>query len=404
MNRAIELCLASILIYTPLALGGARLAAVTPVFVVALLMFSHFLYRWHTQEEPAAFRYTILAPSFAVILALAVYSCYASCCRHASLLELYRVLTYGIVFYVIVNGLGSRQEVSRIVWTVIGMGGVLSFVGLVLYLGHAFYGFWLPGESVSATYMNRDHFAGYLEMAIPLAAGFLATDISRAKKMLVAFLIVLMGVAFVMAASRGAWVSLVFASGILLPFVTRRKLLKTVILAAIIIGIALYYALSHFDLGFASARARTIIEGAGVDEPRILMWMGAIDLIGMRPFLGWGLGTFVYAFPQCRPYGLYQYWLIDYAHNDYLQTAAEIGLAGLAAFLWVIVAAVGVGIGQFLRTGSPFKRGVSLGATVGVMSMSLHSFVDFNLHIPANAILFVTLIGIIMTMHRRRYD
>jgi len=85
--------------------------------------------------------------------------------------------------------------------------------------------------------------------------------------------------------------------------------------------------------------------------------------------------------------------------------AAELGIAGLLLILWVIAAAVWSGLREFGESRGPFKRSILLGAVIGVMSMALHSFVDFNLHIPANAVMFMTLMAIIMTMRgRRRYD
>lgn len=293
----------------------------------------------------------------------------------------------------------------RLISFIVGIGAVLSLLGLILYLGHPYYRYWLPGDTLSATYINRDHFAGYLEMVIPLAIGLLYADIGKEKKALVGFCVVVMVVAFVLAASRGAWASLVVSGLLILPFVLRKKLLKRVLLGLILCSAAIYFALSHFDLSVAAGRARTIIEGAGVDEARIQFWMGTVDLIKAHPWIGSGIGNFVYVFPQFRPFGIYQGWLVDYAHNDYLHMAAELGLLGLLLIIWIIFAAVWSGLREFSGSQGAFKRSILLGATIGVMSMALHSFVDFNLHIPANAIMFVTLIAIIMTMRlRRRYD
>lgn len=403
MNRAVEAVFLAILVYTPLALGGARLWAMTPVYVAVVVMLSLFFLARSASEGPS-FRRTILAAPLALFVALAAVSCVYSCYRHATILALYHVGVYVAVYYIAVHAFGKRASMSRLVATIVAMGAVLSFIGLILYLGHRHYRFWLPGNTLSATYMNRDHFAGYLEMAIPLAAGFFCTGLPRAQKALVAFLIALMSVAFILAASRGAWVSLGSASLILVPFLSRRRLLKAVALLSIVCAIILCVALSRFDTSTAAARARTIVEGAGVDQTRLATWMGTIELIRDRPLLGSGLGTFLYAFPRFRPVGLSQHYLMDYAHNDYLQMAAELGLAGLGLALFMVAAVLWAGLSEFFRTGNPYKRGILLGATVGVMSMALHSFVDFNLHIPANAILFVTLAGIIMAMHRRKYE
>jgi len=193
----------------------------------------------------------------------------------------------------------------------------------------------------------------------------------------------------------------------LMPFLFKKKILKRMLLVVIVCGVIVFFALSHFDLTMVAGRAKTIIEGVGIDDIRMQIWLGALELIRANPLAGTGIGTFVYVYPQAtiRPSGLYSYSLIDYAHNDYLQMMVELGFVGLFLMLWLIAGAIWFGLREFWTSEGPFKRSIVLGATVGIMSMALHSFVDFNLRIPANAILFVTLVAIIMTMRgRRRYD
>jgi O-antigen ligase len=400
----IQSCLIFILIFTPLAFGAKRLWAITPVYLATLTALVALCLRINS-EGAASFRWTALGAPILLFLAIAITSSFISAYPHGSVMALYRVITYIAIFYLVVNGIDTKERMARLVGVIVGMGALLSLIGIVLYLGHSYYRYWLPGSTLSATFINRDHFAGYLEMVIPLAAAFLFTDMEKEKKVLVGFFLVMMIIAFVLAASRGAWVSLVMSSCVLVPFLFRKRLLKRMLLAMIICGAVTYFALSHFDLSVASARAKTIIEGAGIDELRIQMWTGSIELIKARPLLGWGIGSFIYVFPQFQPIAISQRYIIDYAHNDYLHMAAEIGLAGLFFMLWIMVGALWFGLKEFWQSGGTFKRSILLGASIGVMSMSLHSFVDFNLHIPANAILFVTLIGIIMAMRgRRRYE
>ena len=403
-DRIIQACLAFIFIFTPLALGGARLYFLVPVHIVTLFATCSYLSRLAIPGR-FSFKPTLLGAPLALFVALAAWSCFNSHYRNDSILAIFRLLTYVQIFYLVVNVIDTREKMSRLVSILVGMAAFLSLLGLVLYLGHNYYRYWLPGETLSATYMNRDHFAGFLEMVIPLAAGFFFTRMEKEKKALVGFLVSLMLVAFVMAASRGAWVSLATACLLLLPFVSRKRLLNGAVLFEIICGIVVFYSLSHFDLSGVAARARTIIEGVGIDETRIQIWMGAVDLIKAHPWLGSGIGTFIHVFPQYRPIGIYQFWTIDYAHNDWLQTFVELGLGGFLLMSWLVVAALWVGLRQFYLTASSFKRSLSLGASIGILSMAFHSFVDFNLHIPANAITFMVLVGIIMSLHAKgRYD
>lgn len=142
--------------------------------------------------------------------------------------------------------------------------------------------------------------------------------------------------------------------------------------------------------------AATIRELPGKDisyDSRIQMWQGTLALIADHPLWGTGPGTYVSSFPPYRPAGLA--WLIDYAHNDYLQVAAEMGLPALVMLVGMIGAALWVGVRTFLRTRSTFKGGLSLGAAGGITAMAVHSLVDFGLHVPANALLFAVLLGVV---------
>ena len=90
-----------------------------------------------------------------------------------------------------------------------------------------------------------------------------------------------------------------------------------------------------------------------------------------------------------------------YAHNDYLHMSAEMGVFVLFLILWVIIAVLKRGWRIYKMSRTDWKRNLSLGASIGVLSIALHSLVDFNIHVPANAILFTVLVGIIMTINSR---
>ncbi len=123
---------------------------------------------------------------------------------------------------------------------------------------------------------------------------------------------------------------------------------------------------------------------------RILWWWGALRMIYDRPLIGVGLGGFETAYVKYKLTGLNSL----YAHNHFLQIGAEIGVIGLGAFLWFLFM-VGKHI-KFLSKGlklSSFEIGV-FGSLVAVL---FHNLIDYNLYIPANAILFWVLLGLLIT-------
>jgi O-antigen ligase len=120
---------------------------------------------------------------------------------------------------------------------------------------------------------------------------------------------------------------------------------------------------------------------------------GTIEIIKNHPFSGTGLGTFGFSFPPFRAAGLTNRY--TYAHNDLLEFTSELGVVFLPLFLWLIFSAFRAGITIFFNTRSSLKRGVSLGCTVGIMAIVIHSLFDFNLQIPANTFLFFSYLGMI---------
>ena len=135
----------------------------------------------------------------------------------------------------------------------------------------------------------------------------------------------------------------------------------------------------------------------------LLSWHGrkavakaTIELIGDHPLLGTGPGTFPAAFTPYRPAGVNARFL--HAHNDYLHFISETGILTVGIMLWLLVAAFRSGIQKIRATGSRLTLGICLGSLTGIVAIIGHSVVDFNLHVPANAILFTVLAGLLMAV------
>lgn len=109
-----------------------------------------------------------------------------------------------------------------------------------------------------------------------------------------------------------------------------------------------------------------------------------------RPVWGWGLGTFPTVYPAFRSF--YTNLFVNEAHNDYAQLLVETGLVGFLLMLWFLVFLYRYGLpGTSRRWEFRWDGAVSVAALLGCTGILLHSFVDFNLQIPANAAVFYTL-------------
>jgi O-antigen ligase len=122
------------------------------------------------------------------------------------------------------------------------------------------------------------------------------------------------------------------------------------------------------------------------------MTKDSLRMFSMRPIWGWGLGTFPTVYPSYRSF--YTNLFINEAHNDYAQLLVETGSLGFGLMLWFLIRLYRHGLPTSRRWEFQWDRAVSLAALLGCTGILFHSFVDFNLQIPANAALFYVLCGL----------
>jgi O-antigen ligase len=341
-------------------------------------------------EGRLSFTRTRLDYPILCFLALAVISTLFSIYRHDSLLELYKIINYIAIYYLVVNHLNTRERVKRMALVVVGMGTLLSIIGLIHYLGGR------SLSSISSTYVNRNHFAGYLELVIPLSMGMLLMSADKGKKIILGYCAIIMVVALVLTLSRGGWAGLAASLLVMGILLKRRGLCPKrpwVPLSLILVTGLVLAVIGTSPLTNRFSATKQLIREPLDYNPRVRVWKGTLEMIKDHPFLGTGIGTFVTAFPRYRPAGLSGLWI--YSHNDYLQTISEMGVFALGIIIWLIFSTLRAGFKTFFRSRSRFRQGISLGATGGIVAILIHSLVDFNLHIPANALLFVVLAAII---------
>ena len=128
------------------------------------------------------------------------------------------------------------------------------------------------------------------------------------------------------------------------------------------------------------------------NDIRLKINRDALHMFAQRPILGWGLGTFETVYPQFRSF--YTDLLVDKAHNDYAQLLAETGLLGFALMIWFLVSAIRPAVPKIRNWPSDINGAIALVALIGISGILVHSFVDFNLEIPANALLFYVLCAV----------
>ena len=385
--------LAAILIFSPIGLGGMRIWSITPILLVEELLIFLWLFRVVNAKNGYKLCRTKIDIPIIAFAALAVVSFIFSIYKHDSFYALLRLFGYIGVFYVVVNEF-DRSMRKGLVYLVISIGSALSLFGLLQYFGLLSRSWWYPQNFLAATYVNHNHFAGYLELVIPVTLAMLMTARPRSPVLFRLSLITvstIMIAAFILTESRGAWTSLGISLLVMLDVMFKREGRdKKRVFTLVLLTVALI-AIAYFGKDIISERLETIADTEISDmsfDSRTKIWQGSIAMIKDNPLIGTGIGTFVWGFPRYRPEGLYA--RAHYAHNDYLHMAAEMGPAGAIIMIWILMMIIKEGFSE--KNQSPYI----IGCAAGVLSLSLHGLIDFNFHIPANMLLFVVWAAFIM--------
>jgi O-antigen ligase len=260
----------------------------------------------------------------------------------------------------------------------------------------------LTQSTAFGPFINRHHFAGYMELALAIPLGLLLSgSLESYKRPLYAFAAVVMAMSLVATNSRGGIISLgaeIFFVVLIASFSWFKKKNQTrgqrvrgaLVRAALAFGLVVILITGAVVISGPEVFTRFLGTPIAEDPStgRSHFWSVTLDVIKAYPFFGSGLGSFsvIYTRYDTRN-GLYR---LEQAHNDYLQTLSDAGIIGGMLGIAFIVILFWKGFAR-RETHDKFRRGVSTGALAGCFAVLVHSFFDFTLHTTANALLFLIL-------------
>jgi len=338
----------------------------------------------------------------------------------ATVTRLVTLLALLMSFLVVANCLRSRAQHERILWVVTLAGFGMSVLAILQFLAWngKVYWFYPVTEETSpfGPFLNHNHFAAYLEMAVPVTLGVFLLNLRRGRQapaplVLGGFSAIVMLAALALAGSRGAVLSLAAATAIYgTVMIVRRQTgrLEVTVAVCAIAGALLFSAwVGAGRLGEMAARLQSV--AAYEQEPslaaRLVAWTNTLKIVGDFPVFGSGLGTFTEAWLRYYPPGTANIW--KEAHNDYLQIAAETGVPGLtllAAGLWIFLGRYLFRAQTVVRGQVPADLSIHHGIGIGLLSILIHEWVDFSLQVGAIALLFVVLSAIMIGDAVRRTE
>jgi O-antigen ligase len=316
--------------------------------------------------------------------------------RYATNQELLKLTAYFLCFFLARQMMVSPQSRKLTATTLIIFGAALATFAIVQRLQGNERIYWLRATSSSTffgPYPNKDHYAGLLEMLVPFALVGAASSIAPAsRRVLCAFAASVMIASVFLSGSRSGTAVVIFEIAIFIAVILPAMHLRWRGVAFSILSGSFSLALIVWIAGQPLTQQATTLRGGGTDASvlsRRQLTVDAFQLVKRRPILGWGLGTFPSIYPQVQSW--YGDQFVNAAHDDYLQVLVETGIVGLGLMLLFIATVFHAGIKRFVRA----PTSVVSAALFGCCGFLLHSFTDFNLHIPANAAVFFTLCGLI---------
>ena len=297
--------------------------------------------------------------------------------------------------------LGERPWRRRLVLTVVVVGMAMTVVAFVQAVSpdpRKIYGLWRPrwDYAVFGPYVNRNHFAGYLVMAIPLAMGLALEALSALRR--------------AWEGRRRGWLALGGREGTtLVRRVTEVMVLVAGLLASASRGGVTAFVMSALAMPLASRRRRRtafavfVLAGLGVmwigpggvvggfetrgfRGSRLDLWRDVLPMVRDFPLFGVGLNAFATAYPRYQ-----HFWRTEWvgeAHNEYLQALLDLGLVGAA----LVVAVLFLVFRAALRVAG--RGPLEVGLFGALLALAVHNLVDFNWQIPANVATWTALAAI----------
>jgi O-antigen ligase len=395
----------AILVFGPLAFGGAR---PIPLLVIEGLAVGVMLL-WAARFWSAARPRLLWPPICWLVLAFTLYAVgryFTADIEYVARQELIQVLLCAFLFLAVLNNL-HRQEYTQIVsYTLVFLAMLISCYAIFQFLTGSDRVWHLvkpyPHRG-SGTYICPNHLGGFLEMVLPLGLAY--TISSRLKPTFKVFLgyasfVIMVGLGASL--SRGAWIATVLALGLffsLLLLHRSHRLSAVLFLGLILMGGAIFIPRSEL---FKARIGQLYSDGKLDDDKRFELWGPALLVWRENPWWGAGPAHFDYRFRQYRPETVQL--RPDRTHNDFLNVLTDLGIVGavLISAAWVLLFAGVIKTWGFVRGSASDlaakrsnKYAFVLGASAGLIAILLHSAVDFNFHIPANAILAVTLMALV---------
>lgn len=391
--------------------------AAWPAFALLALWLAYLLLQW--LPMPAAW-VRALSPQAAALHSGADYLgadrlITLSVDPHASYVSWLKSCAYGAAFALTILLVHGRRRLAWLCGAIVASGLAQAFYGSLMHLAKVdmvILGMPIQhAAQASGSYVNRNHLAGLLEMSLAVGIGLMIGQLEDrprrswreflhdtavlllSGKAMLRLVLVIMVIALVMTRSRmgnTAFFASLLVAGALGLVLSRHAPRGTVLLIGSLLAVDIALIGTWFGVERTFQRiAETTVQNV---EERVDPSVYAVRMLEDYPLFGTGAGTFYTAFTPYRGHDIDAFY--DHVHNDYVQFLTETGVIGAGLMGLFVLAALACAVLAQARRRDPLARGVAFGVVMGTIAIGIHSTVDFNLQIPANAFLFTTLLAL----------
>jgi O-antigen ligase len=344
-----------------------------------------------TDKEPLT--YSPLLPPLALffLIVLGQWFFRATASSFHTRVELQLVLAYLILLFLAVQAFRTLKDWRGFVWFGMVLGFIVSVFGILQHLTFNGKLYWFRtmhyGGIPFGPYVNRNHFAGFVELIVPLALVPLVLGRVRRERLLVVGLFAILPVAALfLSASRGGIVSFCVQILLLGYVLLRSRGMGKRLLAAAAVLLAALLIVSWLGVGQILQRFSSLQTLEVTEAKRVAMARGTWHIFLAHPLAGTGLGTLQIVYPAYE--SLYDGKIVNHSHDDYLEALAETGVLGGLCCAWFLVVLFRKSLSRLGQKDYAFLDALQFSGTVACAGLLVHSFVDYNLHTPSNTLLF----------------
>jgi O-antigen ligase len=403
--KSIRIGICALVVFGVASHGAVEDWARAVLEIGAALLFFAWAVRAYLTEEHQLVVSPLLLPLVALLLlALGQWVFHRTASSYGTRLELQLLLADILLLFLAAQAFRTLEDWRSFVWFVMSFGFFVALFGILQHLTFNGKLYWFRemhfGGIPFGPYVNRNHFAGFTELVIPISlVPLVLGKVRRERWFLVSLFAVVPIGALVLSASRGGIISFSVELGVLfLWLVLRRTVGKHLLSGGAVLLLAFlmvsWLGVQQLVERFSSLQSLEVTVGKRASM-RADTWRIFLD----HPWTGTGLGTLQLVFPAYET--LYDGRIVNHTHNDYLEGLAETGIVGSLCCVWFLGVLLFDSLRRLSQPIGAFASTVQLSGLIACLGFLTHSLVDFNLHIPANALLFFLMANLATTEIRQ---